>query len=122
MNILLWILQILLAIHTATGAVWKISNSEQVVPSLSAMPHVLWLGLGVIEIFCSLALILPLFKKSFGKYVPMAAAFIIFEMLLFTAFHLYSGDTNHGPVMYWLVVAAICSFIAYGRTKLKPIN
>jgi hypothetical protein len=40
MNILLWILQILLALHTAMGAVWKFSHSaEQTMPSLKAIPH-----------------------------------------------------------------------------------
>jgi len=29
MNILLWTFQVLLALHTAIGAVWKFSNSEQ---------------------------------------------------------------------------------------------
>ena len=32
MNVLLWILQILLALHTVTGAVWKFFNSEHSVP------------------------------------------------------------------------------------------
>ena len=27
---------------------------------------------------------------------------------------------NYGPMIYWLVVAAICAFIAYGRFVLKP--
>ena len=42
------------------------------------------------------------------------------EMLLFSAVHLASGDANHGPMIYWLVVAAICAFIAYGRFVLRP--
>ena len=50
MNILLWVLQILLALHTAIGAVWKFFNSEQTVPSLKAIPHGVWLSLSVIEI------------------------------------------------------------------------
>jgi len=41
-------------------------------------------------------------------------------MLLFSVVHLYSGDANYGPMIYWLVVAAICAFIAYGRFVLKP--
>ena len=48
MNILLWVLQILLALHTAMGAVWKFSNSEQTVPSLKAIPHGAWLTLSQI--------------------------------------------------------------------------
>ena len=43
-NVVLWILQVLLALHTAMGAVWKFSNSEQTVPSLQAIPHGAWLA------------------------------------------------------------------------------
>lgn len=44
------------------------------------------------------------------------------EMLLFCGLHLYSGDTNYGHIIYWLVVAAISAFIAYGRFVLKPVQ
>ena len=121
MNILLWVLQILLALHTAMGAVWKFSNSEQTVPSLKAIPHGVWLGLSVFELLCSLCLILPAFNKPLAILVPIAAVCIAAEMLLFSGVHLYSGDANHGPMIYWLVVAAVCAFIAYGRFVLKPL-
>lgn len=122
MNILLWVLQILLALHTAIGAVWKFSNSaEQTMPSLAAIPHGAWLAMSVIELLCALALILPAFNKSLAILVPVAAACIAAEMLLFTGLHIYSGDANYGPMIYWLVVAAICTFIAYGRFVLKPL-
>lgn len=121
MNIFLWILQVLLALHTAVGAVWKFSNSEQSVPSLSAIPHAAWLGMSVFEILISLALVLPAFYKPAGNLAPIAALCVAAEMLLFTAVHFASGDPNFGPVIYWLIVAGICAFIAYGRFKLKPI-
>ncbi|MCB0569487.1 MAG: DoxX family protein [Phaeodactylibacter sp.] len=122
MNILLWVLQALLALHTLMGAVWKLSNSEQTVPSLSAIPHGLWQALSVFELLCSLALIIPAFSKPLGKLAPIAAAGIAAEMLLFAGLHLYSGETDHSQMIYWLVVAAICAFIAYGRFVLKPIQ
>jgi DoxX-like protein len=120
MNILLWILQILLALHTVIGAVWKFSNSEQTVLSLKAIPHGVWLAMSVFELLCSLGLILPAFSKPLAILAPIAAAGIAVEMLLFSGLHMYSGDANHGPMMYWLVVAAICACIAYGRFVLKP--
>jgi hypothetical protein len=55
------ILQILRAPHTITGAVWKFSNSEQVVPSLAAISHGVWLAVRVFELHCSLGLIFPAF-------------------------------------------------------------
>ena len=120
MNILLWVLQILLALHTAVGAVWKLFNSPQTVPSLSAIPHGAWLAMSVFELLCSVALVLPAFHKPLAILAPIAAAGIAAEMLLFCALHIYSGDANYGPMIYWLVVAAICAFIAYGRLVLRP--
>jgi len=113
MNILLLVLQILLAVHTVMGAVWKFSNSEQTVPSLRAIPHGVWLAMSVFELVCGLGLILPVFKKPLAILAPVAAACIAAEMLLFSGLHIHSGDANYGPMIYWLVVAAICAFIAY---------
>ncbi|HET6528360.1 MAG TPA: DoxX family protein [Balneolaceae bacterium] len=122
MNILLWVLQIILALHTAIGAIWKFSNSaEQTMPSLGVIPHEVWLGMGVIELLFSLALILPAFNKSLGILAPIAAVCIAAEMLLFSGIHIYSGATNYSPMIYWLLVAAISGFIAYGRFVRKPL-
>jgi len=120
MNILLWILQILLALHTIMGAVWKFSNSEQSVPALNAIPHGGWMVMSFIEILCSLALVLPLFKISFSILAPFAALVIAAEMFLFSGLLLSSGNIDYGSLIYWLVVAAICVFIAYGRLVMKP--
>lgn len=122
MNIFLWVLQILLSLHTVMGAIWKFSNSEQTVPSLHAIPHGVWLGMSVIELLCSLALILPAFNKRLGILAPIAAACIAVEMLFFCSVHIYSGDANYSPMIYWLVVAVICAFISYGRFVLKPFQ
>ncbi|MGC4064992.1 MAG: hypothetical protein QM784_10190 [Polyangiaceae bacterium] len=111
----------MLALHTLMGAVWKYSNSEKNLPSLSAIPHGVWLTMGVIELLCSLALIVPVFNKSLAGSIPFAAGIIAAEMLLFCVLHLQSGDTNHGQLVYWLVVAAFCAFMIYGRLVLKPL-
>ena len=84
--------------------------------------HEAWLAMSVIELLCGLALILPAFKKNLGNLVPVAAAVIAAEMLLFCGLHIYSGAPNYGPMIYWLVVAAICGFITYGRLELKTLN
>jgi uncharacterized membrane protein YphA (DoxX/SURF4 family) len=121
MNIFLWILQILLALHTLMGAVWKFSHSaEQTMPSLKAIPPGIWLAMGGFEILCSLCLILPAFYKPLAMLVPVAAICIAIEMLFFSGMHIYSGDKNYSSIIYWLVVAAVCAVIAYGRSVLKP--
>lgn len=121
MNILLWILQSVLALHTAIGAVWKFSHSERAVPSLQAIPHGLWLTLSVVELLCAAALLLPAVAKSLVWLAPVAATVIAVEMLLFCGVHLASKATENGPLVYWLVAAAFCAFTAYGRFALKPL-
>jgi hypothetical protein len=122
MNILLWVLQILLAFHTMMGALWKFTNPAQTVPSLQAIPHGVWLAMSFFELLCSVGLILPAFNKPLAILAPIAATCIAAEMLLFSGLHVYSGVAEHGPMIYWLVVAAICAFIAYGRFVLRPLN
>jgi hypothetical protein len=97
MNIFLWILQSLLALHTLMGAGWKLSNPVQTVSSLQAMPHAMWIVMSIIELFVSVCLI-------------------------FTAFNIFSAKPNYDEMVYWLVVAAICVFIVYGRLVLKPVK
>ncbi len=122
MNVLLSFLQLLLALHTTLGAVWKSSNSEQTMPSLGAIPHGVWLSMTALELLCAIALIVPLFEKRAAILAPIAAAFVAVEMLFFSGVHLASGSTSIGSVIYWLVVAAICTFVVYGRVVLKPIR
>lgn len=119
MNIVFWILQAALALHTMLGALWKFSNGPQTVPSLQAIPHGAWLALSVIELFCAAGLLLPALHKPLGVLAPIAATCLAAEMLLFTGVHLASG--KEGPVAYWLVAAAICAFLAFGRFVLKPL-
>ena len=120
MNIILWVLQILLAIHTAVGAIWKFSHSIHEVPSLEAIPDNLWVSLSGLEFICAVGLVLPLIKKRWGMTAPIAASVIAAEMIIFCLVHYFSGADNYGEVIYWLVVAGLCGIIAYNRfTKYR---
>jgi hypothetical protein len=121
MNILLWVLQVLLSLHTIVGAIWKFSHTaEQTMPSLKAIPHGVWLAMSGIELLCALCLLLPAFNKPLAILAPVAGVCIALEMLAFCGVHLASGAADFGPLIYWLVVAAIAGFIAFGRFVLKP--
>jgi uncharacterized membrane protein len=121
-NIVLWVLQVVLALHTVAGALWKFSNSEQTVPSLGAIPHGAWLALMVFELLCALGLLLPAVRRRIAIVAPLAALGIAAEMLLFCGVHLASGDRNFSPMIYWLVVASVCALVAYGRLVVRPLN
>jgi hypothetical protein len=121
MNILLWTLQVLVALHTIMGAVWKFSHTaEQTMPSLKAIPSGVWLVLAGFELLCALCLVIPAFYKPLNILVPSAAICIAAIMLCFCAIHFMSGNTNLGSPFYWLVVTTLCGFIAYGRLVLRP--
>ncbi|WP_202617494.1 DoxX family protein, partial [Roseimaritima sediminicola] len=119
MNTVLWVLQALIALHTLMGAVWKFSNSaEETMPSLKAIPNGAWIAMGGFEILLSICFLIPLIYKPWDFLAPVAAVCIVAEMLLFIGLHYYSGDSTLAPVAYWLVVAVICGFIAFGRFML----
>lgn len=122
MNIALWVVQILLALHTLMGAIWKFSNSEQAVPTLTAIPHAAWLGLSVLEILCALALVIPWFVAPAAMMIPVAAGIIAAEMILFCVLHLAGGNPFNGQPIYWLVVTVVCAFVIYGRLVLAPLS
>lgn len=117
MRTVLWSFQILLAFHAATGAVWKFINPLERVPSLSAIRPTMWVSLGVMEVVCTVFLLLPFFRPHFKGLASFAALFIAMEMVVFCFVHWVSGA--HAPVLvaYWLVVAALASVFAYGRLK-----
>jgi len=121
MNIVLWVLQVLLALHTATGAVWKFSNTEEAA-SLAALPHGVWMALAVLEVAVAVVLVLPAVGRSLGVAVPVAAAFIVAAMLLFCVVNLASGSADTGSIIYWLVVAVLAGFLAWGRFAAWPIR
>ncbi|HSN10357.1 MAG TPA: hypothetical protein VLS85_15055 [Hanamia sp.] len=120
MNIFLWILQIILALHTIMGAIWKFSHSAAGV-SLKAIPHSVWLLLIVIEFLCTLGLVIPAISKKTGILAPIAATVIGAEMLFYCIVQFATGEVVYSEIIYWLVVAVIGAFIAYGRYVLKPL-
>jgi len=122
MNIFLWILQILIALHTAVGAVWKFSHTaEQTMPTLGAIPNGVWLTMATIEMLCSIGLIFPAIYKPLAILAPVAALYIVAEMLFYSGLNIFSGAVNYSSLIYWLIVAVISAFIAYGRFVLKPL-
>lgn len=122
MNIALWVLQVLLAVHTLLGAVWKVLNPPAAVSGLTAIPRPLWLGISVIELFLALGLVLPAFHRPAAILAPLSAAGVAAIMLAYSAIFLYSRDPNYGQLIYWLVVAALCAVIVLGRLVLSPLQ
>ncbi|MCD6023802.1 MAG: hypothetical protein K0Q91_718 [Fibrobacteria bacterium] len=122
MNVLLWILQGLFALHTLMGAIWKFANpAKSAIPTLAAIPHGLWITISVLELLAAAALVVPALNKSWGVLVPIAALFVVAVMALYCVVHLASGSPEYSPLVYWIIVAVVGAFIAYGRLALRPL-
>ena len=62
MNILLWVLQILGAFLYASSGVMKVFMFDKIsqdVPSFGALPRKAWTALGILELVCTVTLIIP---------------------------------------------------------------
>lgn len=110
-----------LALHTVIGALWKFGNSEQAAGSLAAIPHSAWLGLSGFELLCAAGLVIPMFASRRDNLAFAGALGIVAEMLMFCGVHLASGDRNPGPMIYWLVVAAVAGFVSFGGARRQNI-
>ena len=115
MNILLWVLQILLALWNMIGAIYMVNRYEDLdkVSALNALPKPAWIALGVLQALFALGLVLPGAVRKLPKLIPISAACLAVISLLGIALYVaYAGF----PGILWAVVPAIlAAFVAYGR-------
>ena len=122
MNILLWILQGLTAILYAASAVMKVFLFDKVsrdVPSFGALPRTAWLALGILELVCTVGLIVPAALRWHPTLTVVAAVLLTVESLVFVWVHMRYSEVM--PIVMSGVLGVLMAFIAYGRLFLKPI-
>ena len=112
MNVLLWALQVLLALWNLIGGAYTMMHYDQLKGGWgSGLPGPAWVALSALQLLFALGLVVP-------KLTSIAAAYLAANALLGCAlFAQYAGF----PGMLWGVVPALlAAFVAYGRTKLTP--
>jgi uncharacterized membrane protein YphA (DoxX/SURF4 family) len=122
MNILLWILQVLAALLYASSGVMKVFLFDKVsqdVPSFGALPRGVWTALGVLELVCTIGIILPDALHWHPPLTILAAGVLAIESLVFIGVHVKYRET--GPIAMSAVLGLLMAFIAYGRMVLHPI-
>lgn len=123
MNALLWILQVLAALLYAASGIMKVFFFEKVsadVRSFDVLPRNAWTALGILELVCTLGLILPSVLRWHPRLTVLAAALLALESLLFIWVHVKTSET--GPIVMCSVLGLLMAFVAYGRMVLKPIG
>jgi len=121
MNVLLWVLQGLLAALFAIGGGTKVFMFEKIseqVASNKAFPREMWTGIGIFEVLCALVLVIPAATGKFPTLTPVAAVCLAVEGVLFARLHYSYAERS--PMTFSLVLAALAAFVTYGRLVLKP--
>ena len=122
MNILLWVLQVLAALLYAASGIMKVFMFDKIskdVPSFGALPRQAWMALGILELVCTVALILPAAFHWHPSLTVVAATFLTIESLVFVWVHAKYGEIK--PIILSCLLGLLMAFIAYGRMVLKPI-
>ena len=90
------------------------------VPSFGALPKQVWATLGLIELVCAVALVLPAVLQWRPSLVAVAATILAIESLVFIWVHLHYRETP--AIVMSLMLGLLMAFVAYGRTVLRPIG
>lgn len=122
MSVILWILQVLLALLFIFAGVMKfvMSVEEMNAHATVPLPGLLLHFIGVCEVLGGIGLLLPSLLKVKPGLTPLAALGLAIITGGATVLNLM------GPVKvmaaYPFVVCLLCLFVAYGRWRLKPIS
>jgi hypothetical protein len=120
MNIVLWVLQVLLALaFLAHGCLLLFPPAAIAVQMNASLPRWFWLFLGVAEVVAAVGLTLPGLTRIQPWLVSWAAGGIMFVMICATVFHLTRGEVSSAITTVVLLVMA--TVVAYMRRRVAPI-
>jgi uncharacterized membrane protein YphA (DoxX/SURF4 family) len=122
MNILLWVLQIVLALLCIAGGYFQIFKIEELQKTIAAMrelPHGLWTVLGAFGFLAGICLIVPGVIKVLPNVTPIAAAAVVVQSDLISAIYIYYRDFPP-CLIAWRWRSWRRSLPIYGRFVLKP--
>jgi hypothetical protein len=121
MNVLLWILQVALAVLSLAGGVFSF-DAVASQPFFGALPRGGWGALGVFEMLCAVLLVVPAAAKWMPILAPLAAAALGLESLaLAVLYGRYSLALIPANPLVWVVAGALIAVVAYGRYTLRPL-
>ncbi len=122
MNILLWVLQVLAALLYGASGIMKAFMFEKVshdVPSFGALPREARKTLGIMELICTVGLIVPSALRWRPALTVVAATILAIESLVFIGVHAKYREI--APIILCSVLGLVMAFIACSRMVLRPI-
>lgn len=120
MNIVLWILQVLLAAQFLQHGLIMIFPPAEYVEIINATLGVgLRYFIGITELLAVVGLILPGLLRIYTRLIPLTAAGLMIVTVSATVYHLFRNEV--GSAIYTAVLLIIITFVAYMRWKIKPV-
>jgi hypothetical protein len=121
MNMLLWVLQALLALaFFAHGCLLLFPPASIVAQMNASLPRWFQLFIGVAEILAAVGLTLPGITRIQPWLVSAAAAGLMIVMICATVFHLARGEVT--SAITTIVLLAMATVVAYMRWRVAPIQ
>ncbi len=125
MNIILWIIQVLLALLFLFAGGTKLVMSVEAMRAMGSPNQILLPGLflkfiGVCEVLGALGLILPGLLRIRPGLTALAAAALV--TILIGATVLTFAADGVGPAIAPFVTLLLAAFVAYGRWRLAPLK
>jgi hypothetical protein len=124
MNIVLWIIQVLLALLFLFAGGTKLVLPIDVLTAMGSpnqvhLPGLLIRFIGVVEVLGALGLILPGLLRIKTGLTPLAAAGLV--IVVIGAIVLTAIGDGIAPAMFPLVVGLLLAFVAYARWRIAPL-
>lgn len=121
MNIVLWILQVLLALaFLAHGLLFFFPPPEIAQLMNESLPRWFQLFLGTAEVLAAVGLTLPGLTRVMPWLVTWAAVGIMIVMISATIYHVMRNEISSAVATF--VLLAMATFVAYMRYRVLPIR
>ena len=118
LNVLLWVVQVLLAMLFMFAGVMKFIMPVEEMTKQIALPGWFLHFIGASEILGATALILPGILRIRTGLTPLAAAALAIIMIGATAVNLKIGQ--RGAALTTAIVGLLLVFVAYNRRRMAP--
>jgi uncharacterized membrane protein YphA (DoxX/SURF4 family) len=119
LNILLWVLQVLLAVAFFAHGCLFLAPPASLVEQMKEIPSALRIFIGVAEVLGAIGLTLPGATRVMPWLVSWAAAGLMIVMVCATVFHISRSEV--GSAITTTILLALFAFVAYMRWKVMPI-
>jgi uncharacterized membrane protein YphA (DoxX/SURF4 family) len=119
MNVILWVLQVLLAVAFFAHGWLFLFPPAEMVELMKPIPPAFRLFLGVAEVLAAVGLTLPGITRILPWLISSAAAGLMVVMISATIFHTARGEFS--AAVTTAVLFVVVTFVAYMRWKVKPI-